>query len=150
MDIQEAKEKAARYCAFQERAPFEVEEKLRGYGLKPQEIKKVMEDLKKEGFVDETRFARVYALGKFRNNKWGKIRIRQNLFLKRIGETLAQQALDEIPLEEYEAAAIKLIKGKYAALRDEDEYILQNKTAAYLIRKGFEPDLVWRLIRETE
>lgn len=150
MDIQEAKEKAARYCAFQERAPFDVEEKLRGFGLKSQEIEEAMAYLEKEGFFDETRFALAYALGKFRNNKWGKIRIRQNLFLKRIGETVIQQALNEIPMEEYEVMAIKLIKGKCASLHDEDEYTLHNKTAAYLIRKGFEPDLVWRLIRETE
>lgn len=150
MDLQKAREKAARYCAYQERAPHEVEEKLSGFGLDLSSVRKIMHELKKEGFFDEARFTRAYIAGKLRNNKWGKIRIRQNLMLKKLPASLVEQALNEIPEEEYIKTATALIQAKSKTLHEPDNYIRRNKIAVFLIGKGFEPDIVWDLIREHE
>jgi regulatory protein len=148
MDKNEAKLRAAKFCAYQERAPFEVEEKLKSFGLNQKHIDQILRELSEDGYVNENRFANIYAKGKFRNNKWGKIKIRQHLLFKQIPKEVAEQGIMEIPDEEYEAMIKNLIKNKCNALEEPDLFIKNNKIASYLIQKGFEPDLVWKFLRE--
>lgn len=143
MDESEAKLKAARYCAYQERARFEVEEKLKSYGIGDRQAKKILRELIEEGYINEGRFARAFSRGKFNNNKWGRIKIRQHLLQKQIPESLVEQGLSEIPVDEYLETIKSLIKQKGKALDEPDDFIRKNKIAVYLIQKGYEADLVW-------
>jgi regulatory protein len=148
MDINDAKSKAARYCAYQDRARFEVEEKLKSYGLGIRQIKKILVELADEGFIDEKRFSKVFSLGKFRNNKWGKIKIRQHLLLKQVPKDVIEQGLNDIPDDEYFAMIKFLIKLKGSFFDEPDDFIRNNRIAAYLSQKGFEPELIWDALKE--
>lgn len=145
-DINQAKQKAARYCAYQERCRKEVEEKLFDLGLAGEKRRRALEELEKEGFFNDERYARVYARGKFTNNRWGKIKIRLGLKQKEIPDDLILLALDEIPEEAYLTQLDKLAIEKLASIKEDDSYMRKNKTARFLMQKGFEPDLVWEAI----
>ena len=70
--VEEAKRRLERYCAYQERSHRQVREKLREMRMIPLAIDEVIVHLIKHDFLNEERFARSYARGKFRLKKWGR------------------------------------------------------------------------------
>jgi regulatory protein len=99
---QQAKQKAEGYCAYQERAQQEVRDKLYEWGLHQTDVEHIISTLIEENFLNEERFAKAYALGKFRMKGWGKIKIKQHLKGKRVSDPLVRIALREIGPDEYE------------------------------------------------
>jgi len=146
LPIKEAKEKAARYCAYQERTRREVFTKLAGYGLSPTDIEAILDELEAEGFYDEERYAQAFCRGKFNNNKWGKFKIVQALRQKEVPEQHIQTGLAEIEDAAYRDILSGLIKKKLKSIRDNAPFTRKHKAARYAIGKGFEPDLVWEIL----
>ncbi len=141
-----AKVKVGNYCAYQERTHQEVRDKLYSLGLFRDEVEEVLTELISEDFVSEERFARTYASGKFRLKHWGKRKIIYALKQKKISTYCIDQALKEIPDDEYEHAVISLIEKKQSMLPEKDDFVVKSKIAKYLVGKGFESELVWTLI----
>lgn len=144
----QAKLKVEAYCAYQERAQQEVRDKLYTYGLHQEEVESILADLICDNFLNEERFAKAYALGKFRIKGWGKIKIKQALKLKRVPEKLIQIALKEIPLDEYYAAVATIIERK---VNDISTLLNPNEKAKlirFLYGRGFEQDLIYEAIHE--
>lgn len=139
--------KIIKYCVYQERSELDVVEKLKKYRLTEEEIDQFISRLKAEKYIDNQRFARIYASGKFRNNKWGRIRIRHELKRKSIQAENIDQALAAIDKNEYSQMIIELIRRKKRAIHKNDPFILRNKISQYLCSKGFEKDLVWDLLK---
>ncbi len=77
--ISQALSKIYRYCAYQERSHQEVKNKLFEYGLRTGEVDETMAYLITEGFLNEERYAKAFAGGKFRMMKWGRLKIRHEL-----------------------------------------------------------------------
>ncbi len=146
ISTKEAKQKAANYCAYQERSLQEVKDKLQGYGLTQEETEKVLDELIDEKFVDEARFARSFAQGKLHRNKWGKIKITRALQQKGVKESLIQSGFAEIDDNNYQKLLQDLIDKKKRSFQNENEFTRKHKIARYVIGKGFEPDLVWELL----
>ena len=140
--------KLLKYCAYQERCELEVVGKLKKYNLTVQETKRIIDRLKEEKYLDNQRYARIFASGKLRNNKWGRIRIRYELKRKSIQDEYIKQALSSIDENEYEEMVIDLIRKKKKSIRKEDPFIARNKILQYLCVKGFENNLAWELIKE--
>ncbi|HVZ25927.1 MAG TPA: regulatory protein RecX, partial [Sediminibacterium sp.] len=91
-----------------------------------------------ENFLNESRYARLFAGGHFRLKKWGKIKIRTALHQKRVSEANIRTALQEIDPIEYAAVAEKLAAAKFSQLGDSHPLTKQAKTLAYLLQKGYE------------
>ncbi len=131
-----------RWCAFRERSPLEVKRKIAELGQTGETAEQLLAVLETDGFFNEQRFAEAFAGGKFRINRWGKTRIRQALLHQRIQPALIEQALNAIPEPEYRAALDNLIRQKAATLAL-DTHDDKAKIAGYLLRKGFEPELIF-------
>jgi len=144
--IKEAKVKTASYCAYQERTQQEVRDKLYNIGLHRQEVEEVLSELITENFVNEERFAKTYASGKFIHNKWGRLKIRQGLQQKRISDYCQKIALQEIDTDAYLAQIAQLVDKKIRSTKDTNQWVIKNKAAAYVIGKGYESDLVWEVV----
>ncbi|MEN9511141.1 MAG: hypothetical protein RLZZ370_960 [Bacteroidota bacterium] len=139
--LQEARRKAEHYCAWQERCHSEVESKLMDLGLNSEERGELISHLIKEGFLNEERFARAYARGKFRQLHWGRIKIVQGLKQKGLNQTLIQMALSEISDDDYLETLQTLAEKKARSLKGA---ALQRKASLqrYLQGRGFEANLV--------
>ena len=61
--------KMKQYCAFQERCISNVRSKLKTFHLKEELEEKILNKLIREDFLNEERYARLFAGGKFRINK---------------------------------------------------------------------------------
>ncbi len=148
ISFEEAKVKAAAYCAYQERCQQEVRDKIYSYGLHKIEVEDLISYLITEGFINEVRFARAYAGGKFRIKKWGKVRIAHELKLRKISEACISKGFEEISEEEYIKTLDTLINKKSASLKHKIALIRKKKVAGYLINKGYEGALVWERLKD--
>lgn len=142
----QAREKIQRYCAFQERSHQEVRNKLYTYGLYRNDVEEILSTLITEGFLNEERFAKAYAGGKFRMKKWGRIKITHALEAKGVSPNCIRIGLAEIDGQDYEISLRNLLVQKLDTLKAENVFMLRDKLSSYAIRKGYEPDLVWKEI----
>ncbi len=138
--------KCRSFCLYQDRSLTEVKQKLQSWHIRDTVSQKIIKTLKKEDVINEERFCKSFARGKFRNNKWGKNRIMFELTKKDIPELMVQIGLGEIDDREYSKTITKLVKNKYKELKRKDKNVQKGKIARYLISKGFEPDLIWKEI----
>ena len=145
--MKSAKLKAGNYCAYQERTQQEVRDKLYGIGLYSDEVEQVLTELITENYVNEERYAKSFAGGKFRLKQWGKKKIVYALKQRNISPYCIEQALKEISDEEYEHVITQLVERKSNQLQGEI-FIVKNKIARYLVGKGFENELVWSIVNK--
>lgn len=134
-------DKAQHFCAYQERSPQELRKKLTDLGADATLAEEIYAALAADNFVSEERFAEAFAGGKFRINHWGRVRIRMGLRQHGISEQVTGAALAGIDEEAYRELMTQLAARKRRELEGDPN--ARQKLAAYLIRAGFEPELVW-------
>lgn len=139
--------KAMRYCAYRERCQKEVRQKLFELKCNPAEAETIIAYLVRENFINEQRFAAQYACGKFRINKWGKIKIKLMLEQFDISPYNIRNALNQINMTDYQQAIVRQIKLNEAKSTEPDRIRRNNRISKAIISKGFEPELVWDLLR---
>ncbi|WP_379092742.1 regulatory protein RecX [Pedobacter sp. UC225_65] len=120
LDKKTALVKAESWCAYQERAQQEVRDKLYEWNLKPNEVEELITELITTNFLNEERFAMAYVSGKSNIKKWGKIKIKQGLKLKKVPEKLIQKALNSIDGDQYLANLLATAEKKSAVLNEKD------------------------------
>jgi len=131
----------ARFCAYRDRSTREVERKLDEYRLLPEARDRILAYLIQENFLDDERFARSYARGKFYQNAWGKRKIIQGLRAHGLTEYFIEKGLEEIPDEDYTAQIRRLIEkkaGQFPAERPPGEK--KARISRYLYQKGYTYD----------
>lgn len=138
-------DKARKYCAYQERCIYDVKQKLLEWSVSEKSIESIITQLEREDYINEERFAVSFALGKLRNNKWGKNKIFYALSQKHIPELYVQMGISEIDDEEY----LKILKSVLASkqIDEADTYRKENKLVRYAVQKGFQASLAWKVVR---
>lgn len=139
---EQALQKLRQYCAYQERSHAEVQQKLWDLGVRRAEHDEAIATLIEENYLNEERFAKAFAGGKFRMKDWGRKKIYYGLKEKKVSDYNIRQAMKEINEEEYERKLELLAEKRYASLRGEQYLIRKKKTIDYLLQKGYEPELV--------
>jgi len=145
---QEALTKIFRYCAYQERSHREVKTKLFEYGLSSAKVDEIISYLITEGFLNEERYAKVFAGGKFRMMKWGKLKIQKELESSGVSARNIARGIAEISPSEYSQTLLGLVKKKSNQVEDDNIYKKKNKVARFVMGKGYEPELVWEVVND--
>lgn len=140
--LEEASGKLETYCAYQERCQWEVRRKLYEKGIKGDDAEELICDMIGAGFLNEERFARSFARGKFRLKHWGRTRITRELKLRQISPSCIRMGLSEIDPEEYYDSLLTLAEKKWEKTVEKDPFKKRYKVISYLMAKGFEQDLV--------
>lgn len=148
--IKEAVQKIEHYCAYQERCHEEVIQKLRSMKMNSEEIDQIISQLISDNFLNEERFACSFARGKHRIKHWGKIRITNELKFRGINQTLINTALKEISPEEYYETFETLANRNWESIRETNSLKKRKKFCDFMLRKGFESNLVYEKVRELE
>jgi regulatory protein len=144
---EEALQKAKQYCAYQERCHSEVKEKLYSFGLYKNEVDELLSELISDNYLNEERFAIQFAGGKFRIKQWGRIKIKYALKQKQVSEYSIKKALKAIEENDYNKTLVKLFDQKLKTLKAEKNiFIKKRKLQDHLLQKGFETDLIQKLI----
>lgn len=130
------------YCNYQERSHYEVRNKLYELGCKTPEVEELIAEVIEKDLLNEERYARAYARGKFRMNKWGKSKIIQHFKLHKVSEYCIKKGLSEIDEDEYLETAQILADKKLKEYQKSKPYILRNKLYKYLFQRGFEYKII--------
>ena len=148
--LTEAQKKLEHYCAYQERCHEEVIKKSRALLLSPSEIDEVVVYLIQNNFLNEERFACSFARGKHRIKHWGKIRIVNELKFRNISTYIINKALKEITPEEYLKNFHSLADRQWENLIELNAIKKKKKYCDYLLRKGFESNLIYEKVKDLE
>lgn len=141
-------DKLKHFCAYQERCHSEVKAKLGQLRVWGNEADEIIAALITEDYLNEERFARGFARGKFRMKQWGRNKIRQALKEKNISAYCIKKGIEEIDEQEYRRTLEKLASDKYQSLK-KDQYLKRKfNTIRYLLSKGYETALIQETIEK--
>lgn len=143
---EQALQKLRQYCGYQERSHSEVQQKLWELGVYRSEHDGIIASLIEDDYLNEERFAKQFAGGKFRMKDWGRKKIYYGLKEKGVGDYLIKQAMKEIDDDVYRKTLNDLAEKKYALLKGEQYLVRKKKTMDYLLQKGYEPNLVTAVV----
>ncbi|WP_350293180.1 regulatory protein RecX [uncultured Croceitalea sp.] len=146
--ISEATRKLESYCAYQERCHKEVVEKLKAMRMIPDAIDQIVTHLIQENYLNEERFAKSFARGKFSIKKWGKNRIVNELKQRDISRFNIKTALKEINDSDYLETLDELSKKRLHQIRETNTQKRKKKLADYLLYRGWESNLVYQKVKE--
>ena len=142
VSVPAALQKIKHYCGYQERCHAEVKEKLYSFGLWKKDVETILAQLIEENYLNEERFAQLFAGGKFRMKQWGRVKIKYELKQKHISEYCIKKGLKEINEDDYQKTLHKLAAAKWKSLKsDKNIFSKKSKTMNYLLQKGYEASL---------
>ena len=130
--------KLIHYCNYRERSTKEIEIKLLNLCYTEKEIISAIQKGKDLGIVDNNRFAKSFARGKNRKNRWGKNRIRFELKVKGLTNQEIEFGISNINEEDYKSSLIKCITIYKKKSKKFQEFKLVN----YLLNKGYEKTII--------
>lgn len=134
----EAFRKLSAFCSSSEHCRSEVVEKMQRWGMPYDQIDRVADRLVAESFIDEERYCRAFVNDKFRLEKWGKMKIRQALYIKKIPQSVVFPFLNEIDDEEYLQVLRGVIHSKRKSVHAADERERDAKLIRFAMSRGFE------------
>lgn len=146
--VDEIKRKLEQYCVYQDRCHKEVEEKMREYNLIPEAKEMILLSLLQDNFLNEERFAKSFARGKFRIKHWGKQRIVRELKFRDISSYNIKTALKEIDEQDYLKTIYSITEKRNEAISEPNIYKRKRKLIDFLMRKGYENELIYKTVDE--
>ncbi len=147
--VEEAINRMEQYCVYRERCHKEVNQKLKEMRMIPEAIDHIVNYLLQNDFLNESRFAKAFARGKFKIKKWGKHRIINELKSREITKYNIQIALKEIPDSEYRDTFDALTKKRWKELKTEKNLQKKRKKLIdYLLYRGWESELIYEKLNE--
>ena len=142
MTEQEAYLQLAALCAQAEHCQQEMHDKMRRWELDETAQNRIFARLVKERYIDDERYARAFVKDKIRYNKWGRRKVQQALWQKRIDSDIQQRVLDEIDEKEYLDVLRPLLKQKRKSIRATNDYELKQKLVRFALSRGFGFDII--------
>ena len=132
----------AALCAQAEHCQYEMQEKMRRWELPEDAQARVMQRLVSGRYVDDERFAQAFVKDKIRYNKWGRRKVEQALWQKRIDEDIRKRVLDEVDDDEYLSVLRPLLKQKRKTIKANSDYELNQKLMRFALGRGFTFDII--------
>ncbi len=132
--------KLAALCARAEYCTGDMEDKMRRWGLSGDDIKENISYLVANKYVDNARYCQAFVNDKIAYNHWGRRKIEQALWMKRVPESVSAPILDAVPEEDYINVLKPLIASKSATVKAESDYERQMKLMKFALGRGFSID----------
>jgi len=146
--VDEIKRKLEQYCVYQDRCHKELEQKMRDYELIPEAKEMILLSLMQDNFLNEERFAKSFARGKFRIKSWGKQRITRELKFRDISAYNIKTALKEIDEQAYLNTIYSITEKRSTSISETNNYKKKKKLIDFLMRKGFENELIFKTVND--
>jgi regulatory protein len=148
MNYREALSYAMDICSRQEKCCSEVRLKLERFNLPGEQVEQVLETLKEEGFIDESRYAGMFVRDKLHLNRWGRIKIRYALTAKQIPDEIIADALNGIDHKDYLVILREELSKKLPQIKGKNPTTVKSKLVRFGQQRGFEPGLIYQVLDE--
>ena len=142
--------KAMALCSRREYSTDDIRSRLNLWGVSDNNSEKIINILYKENFINDIRYSKAFVKDKFIYNKWGKVKIAAHLRIKKIPPDIIKTALDSIDNEDYIKILKELLSDHRRHIKARSKYDLKGKLLRYGLSKGFESDLLYDLLNDTE
>lgn len=139
---------AAAYCSKAERCEWDVRKKLLAWELENDAVKRILDRLKKERYLDNARFSRSFINDKLKFNKWGKAKIIFELKKRQIPESIYNPILDEFSGDEFEEQLMHILSVKIKSVKAKNDYEKKSKLIRFALGRGFSMDLAIRCVNK--
>lgn len=148
-EYRKAWESALRLLNYRERSIKELEERLLEKDYSPPTINAVIKRLKELDLLNDKKFARLWARSRIRFKPRSAWLISRELREKGIEEEVIQEVVEEelTPEQELEAA-MSLAEKQVRRYRGEDTEKVHEKLFAFLARRGFSSDMIWKCLKK--
>ena len=143
--VEQALDLAYRHLAKRDRTEVEVRRHLQGRGVEAPTIDQAVEELERQGYLDDARYARRFAEDRRTLDSWGAERIEQRLLSLGVPPELVEAAVAERPAEDELDAAVELLRRRFPEPPDDDR--ARNRALGVLVRRGYDLDLAHDAIR---
>ena len=147
---QEAYLQLAAVCAQAEHCEQEMRDKMKRWEIDATTQDSIIARLVKERYIDNERYARAFVKDKIRYNKWGRRKVQQALWMKRISDDIQQRVLDEIDEKEYLDVLIPLLKQKRKTIKANNDYELNQKLVRFALSRGFDFSIIRQCLKVDE
>ena len=133
-------------CAGAEQCAADIRAKILKQGFTPEEAAAMISYLQRNKYLDDSRYARAYAVDKVRFSGWGRMKVRMGLRGKGMGDSIIAQALEYIPETDYKEAIDKVMAAKARSL-DLSDVKERQKLYRHMAGRGFESQLIISAMR---
>lgn len=134
-------------CAGAEQCSADIRNKILKQGFSAQEADRIIQYLQQNRYLDDSRYARAYAVDKVRFSGWGRMKIRMGLRAKGMTDSIILQALSYIQDTDYKESLRKILVAKSRNL-DLADVKDRQKLYRHMASRGFESQLIISAIRE--
>ncbi len=140
MSREKALSKLAALCAKSEYCTGDMEDKMRRWGLSGTDIEENITYLVDNKYIDNARYCKAFVNDKIAYNHWGRRKIEQALWMKRMPENVSGAILDAVPEEEYIKVLKPLLASKSPTVKAESDYERKMKLMKFALGRGFSVD----------
>lgn len=147
---EEAYLKLTALCATAEHCPQEMADKMQRWGIGEEAQQRIIDRLIEGKYIDEERYCRAFVRDKIDYSKWGRRKIEQALFVKRIPKAIQQQVLGEVDDETYVEILRPLLASKRKGIRADNSYEMNGKLIRFAMQRGFTMDIIRRCIDDAD
>lgn len=150
MTEDEARSKLSALCARGEYCEYDMTEKMRKWGVEPAAQMRVLDFLIENKYVEQERFCRSFVKDKLYFNHWGRRKIEQALWQKRVDRRVFIEVLDEIDSKEYVLILKDLLKSKRKSIKADNAYEMNGKLIRFALSRGFTMDIIRQCIHDVD
>ena len=129
-------------CADGEYCTQDMLDKMERWELPEMEQAQIMQHLVENRYIDDERFCRAFIRDKLFHNKWGRRKIEQALYMKRIDKEISDKFFAEIDDEEILKILRPLIDSKRNSIKAKSDYEMNAKLIRFALQRGFEMDII--------
>lgn len=157
---QEAYLKLSALCASAEYCEYDLRKKTKNWNIMDNgqliidnghdSLNAIFSRLRKERFIDDERFARAFVRDKFRYNHWGRVRISQELRMRKIDSSIIEEALKEIPEDDNLETLRHLINNKRKSVKGKSDYEIRCKLIRFALGRGFQMDDIIKVVGDVD
>ena len=152
-DLQALLNYAYFYLKFRPRSKKEVQDyllkKIKKRHWSTDDVEKAIKQLEEQGLIDDKEFVSWFVEQRITSKPKGKFVLKTELLRFGIPKELIDGYLEEHPLEE-EDLAFRALRSKWQRFKNLSHKDRFEKSAAFLIRRGFPFDIIRKVISELE
>jgi regulatory protein len=148
LNYDEALSYAMRLCARQELYKKYIRDKLALRKALPVDIEKVIDELGKNKFIDEYRYARAFVNDKLKLSRWGMQRIISTLKQKGIPQFVITETCRGLETQELYDNGLYLAKKKIKTIKKDKPLVIQRKVYNFLAYRGYDAGMIWKILAE--
>jgi len=147
LSYEQALHRLAAYCSRSERCCWDVGRKMDEWEIPVEQQNQIVQQLRKEKFLDDERYCKAFVNDKARYNRWGIHRIRFELRKKQLPESFIQEALKNLDPEENRERLRLLLEQKKKSVKGKNEWEVRQKLLRFAASRGFSLEEVEKELR---